>query len=148
MLGGPLDCYQPRQLHSNHLRLEELEGRSETDTGARGRERERERERREEKEREGRERDRRRERLRMKKKKKKCKMNTHSFLVPSRRSFSQSVKLGSLPDTQTPSLTVFSYDVNVPHLETPLGYLQIVYYTNNPAVNNAVFYQCADVFFE
>jgi len=58
-----------------------------------------------------------------------------------------SVLLGSFPDTDAPSGTVYELPMGVPpNYQSYEGVFQAVYYTNNPDVNNIVFYACADVF--
>jgi len=54
--------------------------------------------------------------------------------------------IGSLPDTNAPSGTVYEHEFSVPSPHPPgiMVVVQGIYYTNNPNVGNAVFYQCAD----
>eukprot|EP01116_Phalansterium_solitarium_P019526 TRINITY_DN5492_c0_g1_i1.p3 TRINITY_DN5492_c0_g1~~TRINITY_DN5492_c0_g1_i1.p3 ORF type:complete len:174 (+),score=76.80 TRINITY_DN5492_c0_g1_i1:54-524(+) len=52
--------------------------------------------------------------------------------------------LGSTPDTQSPSLTIYAAHVTIPNVPTKHGIIQTVYYTNNPQAP-PTFYQCADI---
>jgi len=55
--------------------------------------------------------------------------------------------IGSVPDTNAPSGTVYEHEfvpAPSPHPPGIIVAVQGIYYTNNPNVNNVVFYQCAD----
>jgi len=52
--------------------------------------------------------------------------------------------LATIPDTNTPWSYVYTLDVSMPST-SGLGWLQVVYATNNPAVKNTNFYQCSDI---
>ena len=55
-------------------------------------------------------------------------------------------KLMVVPDTPTPWSYVYQVVVVVPRtLANSLAAFQTLYFTNNPAVKNTTFYQCADV---
>jgi len=47
-------------------------------------------------------------------------------------------------DTNTTSGTMFAANVQLPNVPGP-GYIQVMYYTANPAVLSTTFYQCSDV---
>eukprot|EP01114_Cavostelium_apophysatum_P002777 TRINITY_DN1246_c0_g1_i1.p1 TRINITY_DN1246_c0_g1~~TRINITY_DN1246_c0_g1_i1.p1 ORF type:complete len:155 (+),score=11.95 TRINITY_DN1246_c0_g1_i1:107-571(+) len=57
---------------------------------------------------------------------------------------SQWTLLGTTPDTESPSLTLFTIAAQLPANPAKIAVVQLVYYPNNPEAPSA-FYQCADV---